>query len=413
MKNFPHQFNKIDRFARGLVEFDKLAQAGRDLSDDGIVGDALARAGVYTFRRTRGTDVGRLLREEHNKPPSSQGTRTMARELRMTFVLLGLLVRARGKLGLTPTAQRLTALASDPLGVEACTIWRGAFHALAVVDEQRNESHPYEIMLRLAAERPGVGKGLLGLALEAVDDSEAEFARLLRIVDGAGATSAWQTINVSRYMWDNSSKILPAVAEQLGELEVVDGNAHVALSDPLAPREESGRRRSGAVRSRRRRYDRTRGRGRGRGRGTGGASSSILIHDPDVVGARYTAHEHCLAAFDARFSNALERWEGVYDLLVVAGHELLLVEVKTIRDDASIQVRLGLGQLLYYEYFDIRPEWSRARVRRVLVTDRAIDAELIAFLDEHEVGLVVQKGKAVKSASPRAKQQLAYFGVKI
>ncbi len=409
MKNFPHQFNKLDRFTASLVVLGNLAAIGADLSDDGVVGDALARARVYTFRGAApGSSVSRLLVAEHRKRPASQGTRTMARELRKTFMPIGLLVNQQGTLSLTPDALRLIGLRSDPFGDEARVIWRRAFHALTLADDQGNVSRPYEIMLRLAGERPGIKKGLLGLALEAKDDSEAEFARLLRVVGGGG--SPWQAINVSRFQWDNSSKILPAVAQQLGELELIKGDAYLGLSDPLVPREEHGRSGSGAVRSRRRLYDPTRTRGR---RGRGG-KTSIRIHDPDLAGARYQEHEACLGAFSALIPSGFVCWEADYDLLIAAKKDILLVEVKTIREDASIQMRLGLGQLLYYEHFDVRPAWPQANIHRVLLADRALDPELTGYLDAHEVGVVMHNGgNPTWKASPRAKRQLARFGVKV
>lgn len=50
MKNFPHQINQIHRLTQALSVFRDLIERGQDISDDGVVGDALARAGVYTFR---------------------------------------------------------------------------------------------------------------------------------------------------------------------------------------------------------------------------------------------------------------------------------------------------------------------------------------------------------------------------
>jgi hypothetical protein len=109
-----------------------------------------------------------------------------------------------------------------------------------------------------------------------------------------------------------------------------------------------------------------------------------------------------------------ERWEGDYDLLVVAdaGDDALLVEVKTIRTDANHQTRLGLGQLLYYEHFDVAPSWPDATVHRVLAVDKPLDAELVAFLDAHEVGLLVL-GDGEWAGDTRAQGQLAPFGMQL
>jgi len=409
VKNFPHQINRLERFAGGLGVFGDLVHGGADLTDDGAVGDALARAGVYTFRETYDpANVDQLLEEEHAKPASSRGTRTMARELRRTFLQLGLVNDSDAGFELSRAAGRLTQLDHEPLAPEAGAIWSAAFRTLEVVDES-GSSHPYELMIRLAGERPGIENALLGLALEARDDSDREFARVLELVDGHSANSAWERLGVSPFQRQNSVKILPAVARQLGELEVADGRAYVALPDPSAPREEHGRRERRTVRSRRRRYDRT------RSRGLRPVSRELTLrsYDPDLLAARYAAHEECLSAFDELFPSDLARWEGDYDLLVLATLHALLVEVKTLRSDASHQTRLALGQLLYYDHFDVHPEWPDWALHRVLVVDRELDPDLLAFLDSHSVGALWLRPQGGWAGSDRGVEQVARFGVEL
>jgi hypothetical protein len=407
VKNFPRQVNRIDRFTRGLAVFSSLAQDNADLRDDSVVGDALAHTGAYRFRgHSDSENVEELLAAEHAKSPSDQGTRTMARELRRTFEGLDLLSPVDGMLRPTSDALRLLELNSDPTVPEAHAIWRHAFHDLAITDLD-GTSHPYEILLRLVGERPGIQKGLLGLALEARNDSEAEFQRLISLVDGDAAAPAWEQLGVSPAQRANSIKILPAVAEQLREIVIVVGRAYVALQDPLEPREESRRRSTGAVRSRRRRYDRNRNRGNRPKTG----QPTTRSYDPDLSAARYRSHEECLAAFDALIATSFDRWEGDYDLVVESGADLLLAEVKTIRTDAENQVRLGLGQLLYYEHFDVRPDWHDAAISRVLVVDAELDQELQVFLEATEVGLVSRLPDGTWTASNRAAQALSNFGV--
>ncbi len=407
MKNFPHQVNRIDGFTRGLAVFSTLAENNADLRDDGVVGDALVRAGAYRFRgHTDAGNVEELLLAEHAKPSGNQGTKVAARELRRTFEGLDLLSPLAGVLRPTSDALRLLELAADPAAPEAHAIWRRAFHDLAITDLD-GTSHPYEILLRLVGERPGIQKSLLGLALEAKDDSEEEFHRLIALVDGDTTAPVWEKLGVSRAQQANSIKIFPAVAKQLRELVIVRGCAYVALQDPLEPREESRRRSTGAVRSRRRRYDRNRERGNRPKTG----QLTTRSYDPDLSAARYQSHEDCLAAFDALIAASFDRWEGDYDLVVESGPDLLLAEVKTIRTDAENQVRLGLGQLLYYEHFDVRPGWPDAAISRVLVVDAELDQELGVFLEANEVGLVSRLPGGTWTAANRAAQALAGFGV--
>jgi hypothetical protein len=409
VKNFPHQVNKLERFAGGLRVLAELRDVGADLADDGVVGDALARAGVYTFRDEYDpANIEELLEEEHAKPASNQGTRTMARELRRTFLLLGLISESSAGFEVSDEARTLITLQHDPLSPEARAMWQAAFRELELTDES-GTSHPYELMLRLVGERPGIETALLGLALEPTNDSEAQFQRILDLVDRDSVDPAWDRLGVSVHQRRNSVKILPAVARQLGDIEVIDHRAYLSLPDPTAPRTERERRQHRAIRSRRRRYDRNRHRGR-----RPQTSGTVLrTYDPDLLAARYAAHEACLAAFDSLIPDALTRWEGDYDLLIVGEAVLLLAEVKTIRLDAHAQTRVGLGQLLYYEHFDVRPEWPEPPIHRLLVLDAAIDHELLAFLDEHEVGVVWRVDEVSWGATDRARAQLSDLGVNL
>ena len=58
MKNFPHQINQLLKLTRALGVFGRLIEAKLNVDDDGIVGDALARAGVYTFRNPGSKMIG-------------------------------------------------------------------------------------------------------------------------------------------------------------------------------------------------------------------------------------------------------------------------------------------------------------------------------------------------------------------
>jgi hypothetical protein len=78
----------------------------------------------------------------------------------------------------------------------------------------------------------------------------------------------------------------------------------------------------------------------------------------------------------------------VYDLLVPGTEAVLLVEAKTIRRDACRQARAALGQLFYYEYFDVSPLYPGKRVLRLLLADRRLSDDLQGFLTKNHVGAV-------------------------
>jgi hypothetical protein len=120
---------------------------------------------------------------------------------------------------------------------------------------------------------------------------------------------------------------------------------------------------------------------------TGVAGKSLLLFDPDRIGKRKAAHEDCLYRFANLFPRDKE-WKADYDLLVIADPCVLLVEVKTLRDDARDQLRLALGQLLWYEHFSVVPSFPTHKLFRLVVTDRTPPVEFVDFLEGQRIGSV-------------------------
>lgn len=114
----------------------------------------------------------------------------------------------------------------------------------------------------------------------------------------------------------------------------------------------------------------------------------VRLYDPDKTGSRKIAHDRCLHRLAQLFPSRLEKKVGDYDLLVVKPPRNLLVEAKTIRDDANDQVREAVGQLLYYEYFFITSPNPRSRVFRLVLTDAKPPSYLCEFLGRYHIGIV-------------------------
>lgn len=213
MKNFPHQVSNLDKLTGALKVADDLLKAGADAGSDGRYGAALARAGVYAFRQDG--DVDQLLALEAQKPAANRGTLTAARELRRFLIMSGFL--EAGNLGdLRVSAAGRELLASK--GAVRNDLWRSAMLALAVRDADGRTSHPYRILLRLAADQPGIDTAKLMLAFEAVDDSEEEYTRILELADLSFAEILAAT-GVPTASAANAIKILPSIAEQVGDIE--------------------------------------------------------------------------------------------------------------------------------------------------------------------------------------------------
>jgi hypothetical protein len=109
MKNFPHQISFLPRLNRALGVFGDLINRRANIDSDAVVGDALARAGAYTFRYGHGRSIRALLAQEHGKPAGSQGTRACARDLRRFFRLLGFIRRDDGRWRIGNTGRAVMA----------------------------------------------------------------------------------------------------------------------------------------------------------------------------------------------------------------------------------------------------------------------------------------------------------------
>ncbi len=382
MKNFPHQINQIGKLTEALHVFSELNENGVNLQDDGAVGDAMARRGVYTFR-AQPPDIERRLEEEHRKAPSNQGTRTFARDLRRLFTLIGFIASD----GLTSTAETLIRQQTDPLDESARQIWSDALFDMAVEDANGNVSHPYRIMLRLVEDIPGLPAFKLGLCLEAQDDSETEYARIKRLAAIETKEQLCQQIGVSPHAARNAVKILPSLARQIGDILETDNGYHLGYAErpdtdaePSTVEESKLQRRSRQVTSEQI---------TARGSKERSRRSSIRKYDPDAIGKRYSSHESLLAQLVKTLANNVSTVEGYYDLLAVTKDAAILFEVKTIRKDAARQVRTGLGQLLYYEYMLVAPFYPDIDLYRCLVTDRALTTDLANLLAKHNITSLV------------------------
>ncbi len=135
MKNFPHQINQLSRLNAGVRVFVDLVDADENVSDDGVVGDALARSTVYTFRAPGERTIEQLLAEEHVKPAASQGTRAAARDLRRFSALLAFVNRSEaGAWIVSDSARTLLALHPPADQTRIRELWREALLDIALAD---------------------------------------------------------------------------------------------------------------------------------------------------------------------------------------------------------------------------------------------------------------------------------------
>lgn len=432
MKNFPHQYNTFARIRGALETVRDLLAAGRPAGDDGELGYELARRGIYQFRGLTGSIEDRIVAEQ-SKPQGSQGARTAARETRRTLSLLGFIQDSPGW-ALTQAGGDL--LASTPSSSTEQAIWQRALVELELEEANGAKSHPVRILLRLVDEKGRLAREDMGLALETVDDSEAEFARITSLL-AAPVTNWKQQLGVSKYTAANSVKILPALAEQAGLIVRSGSKRHYVLN-------ADGRAALGAV------YEAKplsaaagtaapsitlpkspptthRGAPRSVTSATAGKSSSI---DPSTWATLST--EEQLAATRLRFERTTRHQDLVssvantisaddadlqedpssFDLLHVprsAAEPLILFEMKTLDTDAFTQVRLAIGQLYSYEFLVVRPRYPGRDVVRALVTDGPIGDELAGLLEWAQIAAFEWRGNQLQPKNPSAQEAIELF----
>jgi hypothetical protein len=379
VKNFPHQYNDFSKLRQTLEAIRDLGDAGRDVADDGVLGYELARRGIYTFRALEGPLEARIAAEQA-KPIGRQGPRTAGREMPRTLAYLGWL---DADWRLTATGQAF--LATTPGSEAERTAWQQAILDLTL-EEERSVSHPVRILLRLVADHEVVARRGLELALEARDDSEAEYQRI-RALLALSPNDRLRAIGVTKHQVANAVKILPSFAEQANLIHRASRQlpyrlteaGHAALAEGIVARPVELRPEIRAPRRRRVRGAPRPASARSVAAGTAATPDewSSLSHEEQIAATRLrfertARHQELLRQLiEALSQRDGERLEdpASFDLLDVPSGDgpLTLFELKTIDTDALTQTRLAVGQLLSYEHLVVRPRWPGRDVRRVAV----------------------------------------------
>lgn len=220
MKNFPHQFNNLDKLTGALDVLSILRGENKNVEDDGVFGEALVNAQIYSFRGVG--SVAERLSAERLKPLANQGFRTAAREMRRFFTVSDLI----------DSHCDLTARGIKIIKEAGNIALRNALWRDAMLNMNLTGSHPYRILLRLVSDHPdGLDIGKLLLALEAENDSEAEYERIFDL-SKSPLSEIVEKLHIGSANAANAVKILPAIAEQVGDIRRVGGRAYL-YNQPL------------------------------------------------------------------------------------------------------------------------------------------------------------------------------------
>jgi hypothetical protein len=205
MKGFPNQIADLGKLAQGLRCIVQILDLGPNPKDDGVLGEALVRAGVLGTGHTP-LPVERYIREQRAKPRDRQSFRTSARGLRELYRLLGLIDDSGPTVVVKPEGRQAAAFADQPMDAVQIQFWRRL-----ISNFRHDGSHPYQVLLRLIAQRPGITRAKCALALEARDDSPQELERIVALSDLSEDRILAQ-IGVSKANWDNAKKVIPHFA---------------------------------------------------------------------------------------------------------------------------------------------------------------------------------------------------------
>ena len=385
MKAFPHQFNQLDKLTAALELLVIMKADGRNVTDDNEFGSGLAKAGIYSFRNLI-TSVEDRLKEEKKKASGDQGFRTAARDLRRFFELSGLVT---AKYDATLRGREIVAAKGSPDLRDA--LWRQAMIDLRLPDADGNISHPYQILLKLVGDHPGIQTKKLLLAFEARDDSPEEYTRVSSmaslafedIVNGMGVTSSSAA---------NAVKILPAIAEQVGDIE---RNRHCFPKLTSLPSED------GDSNSLEGNPEPTKAKvpvevdpeniSKVPDFGEPDQDASFNLAAANEIRKKRTIQHHEAVISIAKLiaQDGFKVFENPYDCL---GYEektgALLIEVKTLDGtpaDEHRQSVKALGQLKSYGYFHVPEAMKKPAIVEVVAYNQTPSVPMMQFMKAHSV----------------------------
>lgn len=400
MKNFPHQFNDLEKLYNALAAAKQLVRNKRPLTDENF-GEQLTREGIYTYR-DKSLSIDEFLVKEQEKSASNRGYLTVSRDIRRFFELLGFITVFPDKTAkFSPAANQLLRITSESVRKE---LWKNSLLQLGLEGTDGEVSHPYRILLKLVNTFQGIETPKLMLALEAENDSEEEFERISNLAQKSIEQIIADT-GTTKSMAANAVKILPGIAEQLGDIERVNGRVYpigqlVITEDEITTEEQP-------IRKAKRAYRETNLEEIAKDPNLNIISSvSIDLAEAIHIRQRRLAEHQeivrLLAELNARYGFKL--FEGKFDCLATKDKTALLYEVKTILPTASDEEKQtvkGVGQLKYYKFSIVHKEMGYSKIKEVLVFSSKPNDGIIDFCSAENILVVWRDGNTFQAYNKR------------
>ncbi|WP_233901214.1 hypothetical protein [Tenacibaculum piscium] len=392
MKNFPHQFNDLTKIFNALLAIKQLIDEETALKDENF-GELLTRNLIYTYR-DKTLSVDEFLALEEEKPKANRGYLTVARDIRRLFELLGFLTVFENKSG-SLSSQAIQLLASPTEEIKR-ELWKNSFLQLGLEGTDGEISHPYRILLKLVQEKPGIATKKLMLALEAENDSIEEYERIIDLSE-LSIEEILESTGTSESMARNAVKILPGIAEQLGDIARRGNNAFPIGRIVVTEDEISTEIPPDATNPEGVPYSQYRP-----------VTSGTIAVDPifntiSTVSIDYTEsirirqqrlaeHQEIVRQLGLFCEQrAFELYEGKFDCLSTMEETALVFEIKTILNSMSDQEKQtikGVGQLKYYKFSIVNRQMEYEDIKEFLVYSQKPQVSLIEFCTAENIKVV-------------------------
>ncbi|MBA7536126.1 hypothetical protein ES705_28388 [subsurface metagenome] len=126
------------------------------------------------------------------------------------------------------------------------------------------------------------------------------------------------------------------------------------------------------------------------------------LHTAALLNERTNQHQELIRRIvsllrDSGQAGEIRVSEDAFDIAatIPARGEVLLIEAKTIRNDALAQSRIALGQILFYEHFDIHNMAEGRTIRRIVAFDDEPGHQVRGFLDAYDTSCLVISTKQI------------------
>lgn len=394
MKNFPHQINNLRTLLEALrIAKIHFADTLTPLTDYDY-GERILRANLRDYRN-RNLTVDEYLAQQRTLRASDRSYETTPRDLKFFFRLLGFIVLFPDqRVQLTPLGVQLL---NESDANNRILVWKTAFLQIGLEGRDGEISHPYRILLKIVNTFPGIQTRKLMLALEAENDSEEEFERISNLSQ-LPLTQIIGDTGTTRSMAANAVKILPGIAEQLGDIERRDNRAYpigqlIITEDEITTEEQPERR------------------ARSEFRLTNAGEiardpilntiSSVTVDYAEAIRIRQrrlAEHQEIVRVLASiNESHDFQLYEGKFDCLAIKNNTALLYEVKTILASASDEEKQtvkGVGQLKYYKYSIVNRQMGYTNIKEVIVFSSRPEVRIIEFCSAENISVIWRAGDA-------------------